>query len=137
MKCGVLRTFGGMSTRHEQYLQSGGHLANAQKHANCIQPFLIEEEPSMQVLEIFPPAQLHLMLGGVNALLNVLTNMFTFEKIETWLNANGVIIHGYQGGSRRQQLKAPFGQSRRSSAILTCVHVNMCMLSFIFRFFYF
>ena len=52
----------------------------------------------MQLLKIFPPAQLHLMLGGVNALLNVLTNMFTFEKIETWLNANGIIIHGYQGG---------------------------------------
>ena len=87
-----------MSTRHEQFLQSGGNLANARKHANSIQPSLIEEEPSTQVLEIFPPAQLHLLLGGVNALVNVLTNMYTFEKIETWLNANGVIIHGYQGG---------------------------------------
>ena len=77
MKCGVLRTFGSLSTRHEQFLQSGGHRANALKHANCIQPSLIEEEHMTQVLEVFPPAQLHLMLGRVNALLNVLTNVYT------------------------------------------------------------
>ena len=98
MKCGVLRTFGSMQTRHLQFRQSGGQLVNASKHANCLQPSLIEEDPSEQVLDIFPPAQLHLMLGGVNALENVLESMFTSEKIVTWLTANGIIKHGYNGG---------------------------------------
>ena len=98
MKCGKMRTIGSLRERYRQFMAAGGNLKNASKFANCIAKCLLEGDDLQKIIELLPPAELHLLIGAVNALLNLLIKMYGLGQVEGWLKAIGVIRHGYNGG---------------------------------------
>ena len=93
-----MRTFGLLRKRYSQFVAAGGKLADASKYANVVNLLLIDEEDAKRVIDVLPPPELHLLMGVVNALLNLLIRIFSLEFVESWLNANNILRHGYQGG---------------------------------------
>ena len=91
MKAGKPRTFGNMRKRYEQFMASGGELKNASKYANVIHLPLLKEEDSTFVISVMPPPELHLLMGGVNAVLNLLIKQYDREYIENMLRPFGIM----------------------------------------------
>ena len=91
--CGILRTYGGMKKRYEQFIASGGNLRDAQKYANQIHAPLIDGDDSAKILDDFPLPELHMLIGGVNVKLNLLIKIYGRERVEEWLRQIGVIRH--------------------------------------------
>ena len=93
-----MRSFGNMKKHHQQFIASGGNLRNASKYANCIHESLIIEADDTLVISVIPPPELHLMMGGVNAHMDLVIKMFGLKFVEEWAKKFGIIRHGYQGG---------------------------------------
>ena len=98
LKGGKIRTFGDLRKRHEQFLKAGGKLRDASKYANCINRCLLNEDDETRVIDVVPPEELHLLMGGVHVHLNLLIEIFGLQFVEKWTSRVGVIRHGYQGG---------------------------------------
>ena len=79
-------------------MAAGGDLKKANKFANCIARCLLEGDDITKVIDLLPPAELHLLIGAVNVMLNLLIKIFGLERVQGWLKSVGVIRHGYQGG---------------------------------------
>ena len=73
-------------------------MKDASKYANSIHTPLLEEADSTRVIDRFPPPELHMLIGGVNAKVNLLIKMYGRETVETWLHEIGVMRHRYNGG---------------------------------------
>ena len=99
LKSGVLRTFGSVRRRHQQFLHSGGDKKNASKHANAINEPLLNVPDETPVLDVLPPAQLHLFMGATNSPIDLLIKVYGADQVEKWLGEIHVIRHGYHGGS--------------------------------------
>ena len=86
-------------------MHSGGDKKNAQKHANVINSPLIKAPDETHVLDVFPPAQLHMFMGATNSPIDLLIKVYgverveRVERVEEWLRKVNVLHHGYHGGS--------------------------------------
>jgi hypothetical protein len=60
-------------------VESGGNLKNAAAHANVINPSLVQEADDMLVMDQFPPPELHLLIGVVNRLMDVLIHILGLD----------------------------------------------------------
>ena len=94
---GKMRTFGGLKKRHEQFLESGGDLKNAQKFANVINRCLLKEADLTRVISRCPIPELHIMMGNVNVHMDLLIQIFGLPFMESWTKKMGIIRHGYLG----------------------------------------
>ena len=91
MRSGVMRTFGLLRKRYQQFTAAGAKLADASKYANVVNLLVIDEDDAKRVIDVLPPPELHLMMGVVNALLNLLIRIFDLEFVESWLNENHIL----------------------------------------------
>ena len=98
MHAGRMRTFGNLRRRHSQFLDSGGNLRSANKHANVIHPSLISEEDGKKIISVIPIAELHILMGSVGVHIDLLVKIFGLAFIENWTKKNHILRHGYQGG---------------------------------------
>ena len=80
-------------------MHSGGDKKNAQKHANVINSPLIKAPDETHVLDVFPPAQLHMLMGATNSPVDLLIKVYGVERVEEWLKKVNVVHYGYHGGS--------------------------------------
>ena len=97
MKCGKMRSFGGLRKRHRQFIESGGRLKDANKYANCINEPLLQEADDVRIISVIPPGELHLLIGAVDIHMNLLIHMFDLEFVEKLGKSVGALRHGYQG----------------------------------------
>jgi hypothetical protein len=93
-----MRTIGLLALRYKQFIESGGKKKDANKHANVIHPCLIKEDPSKLILDQLPPPELHLLIGVVNKLMDLLIAQVGLEWTEHWTKSHHIIRHGYSGG---------------------------------------
>ena len=96
MKAGKMRTFGGLQKRHQQFLVAGGKLVDAKRFANCIHDPLIKEDDNVHVISVVPPGELHLLIGAVDVLFNVLVKMFGLKAGPIQILADGPIFRTSQ-----------------------------------------
>ena len=69
---GKIRTYGRILECGERYRQSGSNPKRMQDFANVIKIPLIKMEYDQEVLDILPPPELHLLMGGTNKKLELL-----------------------------------------------------------------
>ena len=62
-----------------------GDKKNASKHANAINNPLINAPDATPVLDVFPPAQLHMFMGATNSPINLLIKVYGADQVEAWL----------------------------------------------------
>ena len=66
---GTLRSFGDLKKSHIEWQAAGGDSKNAKLYNNVIhQPVFDERCDNLEVLDILPPPELHLLLGIVYTL---------------------------------------------------------------------
>ena len=98
MKCGVMRSFGLMKKRHQQFVAAGRKLKDASKYANTIEECLMQEADSKRPLDVFPPGELHLLMGAINKKVDIIIKKYGITFLEGWMRQFGIIRRGYNGG---------------------------------------
>ena len=73
-------------------------MKNAQKFANCIHAPLLNLDDEIKVISVFPPGELHELIGGVGFAMDLLIKMYGLEYVEKWTKSQGIIRHGYHSG---------------------------------------
>ena len=92
MMAGKPCKFGNMRRQYIQFMASGGDLKNASKYANVIHLPLLKKEDSTSVISVMPPPELHLLMGGVNAVRKLLIlKENDQEYVENMLNSLGIM----------------------------------------------
>ena len=92
MKAGKPRMFGNMRNRYEQFMASGEDLKNASKYANVIHLPLLKEEDSASIISTMPSPELHILMGGVNAVRKLLIlKENDQEYVENMLHSLGIM----------------------------------------------
>jgi hypothetical protein len=94
-----MRTYGSMKDWHQKFVAGGSKVKDAPKYKNCIRPCLLKEEDDVLVLDSIPPPQLHLHMGGVNSVMDVVMELWGEAEMLAWCKRNGVMRRGYQGGT--------------------------------------
>ena len=57
---------------HNSFLAAGGKKENVQQYANCIKLPLLQVQGDLEVLDVVPPPELHLLMGATNCKLELL-----------------------------------------------------------------
>ena len=68
---GVSRTFCRLKRRFAEFVADGSKIKNAKHHANVINECLLGHNVGLVILAI-PPPPLHMLMGGTNAIMNVI-----------------------------------------------------------------
>ena len=96
---GLPRTFSRIIQQHASYEEAGAIKADMAKFANCIRPCLMTvPDPSVTVLSVIPIPELHVMMGGVNHMFNLLKQMMTLvgrlEELLAWCRRSSISLRG-------------------------------------------
>jgi len=97
-ECGNLRTLGSLDYWYERYsTENNCKKSNMKDFMNVIKPRLLytEDDPNTLLQTLVPPPELHLMIGVVSSLGNLLMDLW--PGFDTWLKLQGVLQRGYQG----------------------------------------
>ena len=92
---GTDRTFGHLQDHYSRYKKAGVNPKEMQKLYNTINECLIVANREERVLDKIMLPELHLMMGVVCHLFNLM--MKVWPEILEWIKRNDVIRHGYQG----------------------------------------
>ena len=95
---GELRTLGSLDYWYQRYsTENQSKKLNMKEYMNVIKPRIlhINDDPSTLLQYLIPPPELHLMLGIVSVLGNLLMDLWT--GFDLWLKMQGVLQRGYQG----------------------------------------
>ena len=99
-----MRTLGRIRDQARLFAQSGGRKERAQEFYNCVEPPLFADLPdSVEILDLIPPPELHLMMGVTSKLYEeVLAKMRKdgedAKRIEDWARAHNIVREEYRGG---------------------------------------
>ena len=93
------RTFGNLQSDHEGFLQSGGRHGDAKYHHNCLNQCILDEDPSMKVLDKYIVPELHLILGFVDHVCKAVEKLVGKERACLWPSRENLVPKGYQGGT--------------------------------------
>lgn len=78
--CGNSRTIGSCIKNCQEWVSKGKNKKQAKDHKNCINlPVFSMLDPCKEIIEIIPPPELHLLLGGVNTIFNKM--LIDFESV--------------------------------------------------------
>lgn len=72
---GVRRTLASLQDTFRKWTDAGGNEKEAKHFGNVVHAPLLFGDPSVPVLDILPPPELHLELGGVNTLYSGIYNI--------------------------------------------------------------
>ena len=95
LEYGVLRTFGSLATRHEEYKAAGSKPKDMQKFKNVINPCLVKGDPEQLVGEKLPLPQLHLHLGTCTHFYFLLLK--AWPQFDIWRRGK-LTVHERHGG---------------------------------------
>ena len=102
---GVKRTLGNIRKHFENFHRAGAKLSSAKDYLNCIHEPLIPYDSSTYILELFPPPELHMLLGVFNDLYSGLEKSWSPEGLAEWTRPLGVkraVWHGTAGSGHFQ-----------------------------------
>lgn len=94
--CGTYRTIVDCIGNYEEWVKNGSDEKKAKLFKNCIHPPIYASENSQEILDIFPPPELHLLIGGVNKLFDHMRGEFKCisEDWETQCHVKRKNAHG-------------------------------------------
>ncbi|CAH1105875.1 unnamed protein product [Psylliodes chrysocephalus] len=97
-KPGLDRTIGNSLQHYQEWFEAGTVRKDAKKFKSCIYPPIFHGSKDSKILYLVPPPELHLLLGGVNTIVN---HMFgDFEKdAANWIKKCNVQREVRQGGA--------------------------------------
>jgi hypothetical protein len=87
-----------MAMCYDRFIAAGGKLKEANKFSNVIHPSLIKVDAEKLVLDQFPPPELHLLIGVVNRLMDIVIIQVGLEWVENFTKSVHIIRRGYHGG---------------------------------------
>ena len=93
------RTLGGIINQVENFNKEGGNLDRSKNFMNCIKKPLLYGPNDMEILDIIPPPELHLMLGIINKIFDSLNKLWGNNFAIKWAQENGIVRSNYQGGT--------------------------------------
>ena len=115
LKSGKARTFHSLTKHHTRYRNARYPRNQQSKFKNCIHPcLLVVPDPRVSVLSVIPPPQLHLLLGCVNHLFNMLKVVMKKEgrlqRFLDWCKKNSISLRGLDssqldGNNSKQLMK--------------------------------
>ena len=98
LESGVLRTLSSLINNSLAYAAAGSTAADMMLYKNCVKPPLLVASKDQLVMNLVPPPELHLLMGGTNKGLEVLReglNMVGLEeKLWEWCSKHGVTRRG-------------------------------------------
>ncbi len=89
---GLPRTLGNIRKYAKEYAKTG------KKHFNCIHLPLLEGDDDTEILDCIPPPELHLLLGGVNKIVDVCDKKAGNNLLYKWLERHNICKKNYRGG---------------------------------------
>ena len=96
LKPGKLRTFGSLAEHYRAYKAAGANPKNMQTYMNVINECLLKEEPKQLVGDVLTLPELHLLIGGVNHLYQLMKKVWPPLSLWGW---GKWTIHGRYGGA--------------------------------------
>lgn len=96
LSSGKLRTFGNIQQHYQDFVDAGANLKNMMAFKNVIHSCLLEYDDEQLVLDVIPPPELHLLMGVVNKILDLVIKVW--PEVLDWCRSKGITRHGYQGG---------------------------------------
>ena len=92
-----LKTFGSLDSWLSLINENGSKLQNAKDFKNVIRERLIlkNEKHSTSIIDKIPPPPLHLFMGVVNLLCEILINLW--PDFLNWASSKYILRHGYHG----------------------------------------
>lgn len=115
LKAGKTRTFHSLTKHHTRYRNARYPKNQQAKFKNCVHPcLLVVPDPRVSVLSMIPLPQLHLLLGCVNHLFNMLKDVMKKEdrlqKFLDWCKKNSISLRGLassqlDGNNSKQLMK--------------------------------
>lgn len=99
------RTFGSIRENNEHWVAAGSDLKQAAQFKNCVAKPILQEIPNCApVIEIYPPPELHLMLGAFNHIYKKIIQVDQ-ENVLRWTKKCGVTPGGRCGDFNGNQTK--------------------------------
>ena len=95
--CGVLRTLGNLRQQFWQWNLKSGRRSEAKKYGNVVHLPICRASDETVVLDLFPPPELHLLIGPVTTLLDALQKKWS--DTDKWLTLCHIQRQAYHGGS--------------------------------------
>ena len=92
---GISRTFGHLQDHHSSYKKAGANPMQMQNFCSTINECMIVASREERVLDKVMLPELHLMMGVVSHLFNLM--MKVWPGILEWIKRNDVMKHGYRG----------------------------------------
>ena len=98
LKSGKTWTYGRVLECAEQYKWSGSNPKRMQELANVINVALIKMDHDQEILDVLPPPELHLLMGGTNKKLELLRQYLGTKNLEQelwdWCDKHGITRRG-------------------------------------------
>ena len=94
---GKLRSLGSIDEWHQKYVEDGEKHSKMKLYKNVINRRLVylDSEPETLLQNLVPPPELHLLIGVVDKLGNVILKLW--PEFDNWLTDNYIMKRGYQG----------------------------------------
>lgn len=94
---GILRTLGSITEQFWKWQEAGAVPSCAKHYENCVHTSLIKGESQLLIIDLYPPPELHLMLGVVNHLYKAIEH--EWSGVQQWAETCHVERQAYHGGS--------------------------------------
>ena len=98
LQSGELRTFGSLKLWYQKFKEAGLDMTKMQHFKNQINESLLTGAEDTTILSFLPPPELHLLMGLVNWVLELLYKVVSKEELHERMRKKGISIRGYQGG---------------------------------------
>ena len=96
LSSGDLRTFGSIKQHYQNFVNAGSNMKKMMAFKNVIHSCLLDYDDKELVLDVVPPPELHLLMGVVNKIVDLLIKVW--PGVLDWCRSKGITRHGYQGG---------------------------------------
>ena len=93
----TLRTLGRVADQYWMWQAAGAVPSSAKHYENCVHTGLVKGDRESLIIDIYPPPELHLMLGVVNHLYKAIEQ--EWAGVRHWAETCHVERQAYQGGS--------------------------------------
>ena len=94
---GAIRTLGTIRELYWKFQSSGKDISKGKEYGNCVHAPIFKESDDTKVIDMYPPPELHLLLGAVNTLYLGLVS--SWPDASTWTDAIHVTREAMHGGS--------------------------------------
>ena len=95
-KAGALRILGSLRESYKSFLSAGSILAKAKHTGNVVHLPILSGADDTLILDIFPPPELHLLLGVVNHIVQKMKSVW--PNAEIWPTPLNMKLSPYHGG---------------------------------------